>query len=87
MALPDFIMSSLVRTWIGDAVSAVARLMLEPVISTRWMLASCAKACWAIKPAATTLPEKIRRTERDKTVSIIITNNSQEKYRLAASKA
>jgi hypothetical protein len=31
-----------------------------------------------MRPAAITLPEKIRRTERDKTVSIIITNNSKE---------
>ena len=35
VALPDLARSSRLITWIGDAVSADARLMLEPVISTR----------------------------------------------------
>jgi hypothetical protein len=44
--LPDLAMSCAVMTWTGDAVSAVARLMLEPVTSTRWIGpdGSCAMA-------------------------------------------
>jgi hypothetical protein len=75
--LPDLSKSSRLMIWIGEAVSAVARLMLEPVISTRWTGASagcevCAIAGAAIRLAAATLPEKINRTERDITVSIIM---------------
>src|SRR5450830_1137301 len=69
-------MSALLINWTGRAVSASTRLTDEPVISTRWIgpAASCAMAAWVAKPRPTaTLPENIRRNERDKTVSIIFT--------------
>ena len=55
--LPDLARSAAVTTCTGEAVSAVARLMLEPVISTRVIGAaatvSCASAGWAAVNAAT----------------------------------
>jgi hypothetical protein len=62
--------SAIFTTVTGTAVSASIRLIAEPVISTRWIGASWANAGCASISAA--LPANITRSERDKTVSIII---------------
>jgi hypothetical protein len=54
------------------------RLMLEPVISTRWIGASVLCAMAACMPSARPLAQ-IRRTDRDNTVSTIIIFSSHLK--------
>src|SRR5450830_136687 len=47
LVMPCFCMSSKVMTWMGKAPSLAIRLMLEPVISTRWLGCDASTTSWA----------------------------------------